>query len=257
MKVLDIDLDFFLSHILRYPDNDTRPSADEFPPWAPECVHEFMERNCGLTSSSKLPAMLVRTHDEVFDLWKEQIRTGQLHAPFDVIHIDAHADLGLGDNSFTYILGELLHAAPHERQEPRRGGLNGLDETNYLAFAIACRWLRTLTYVHHPELPMTPTNNDLPRFLFRDWDIETRIIELGCYLAKDLARPFDLAVLPQPLTTEPPVPILVIPAKQFKDDGAFAFGYVSISPRYTPEEAEALVPVLGQFLQFLDREPLQ
>jgi hypothetical protein len=41
MKILDIDLDFFLSHIVRYPENDVRPAAREYIPWAPECVREF------------------------------------------------------------------------------------------------------------------------------------------------------------------------------------------------------------------------
>lgn len=249
MKVLNIDLDFFLSRIRHSPDEDTRPAADEFSPWAPESVHEFMKRNCGLTSSPKLPTMVVTTHDEVFDLWKEQIRNGRLHTPFDVVHIDAHADLGMGDASCTYILGELLHIAPHERQEPRRGGWCGLAEGNYLAFAVACRWLRTLTYVHHPQM-----SNDLPRFLFRGHDTKTGMIELGCYRAKDAKSLGSLNVPPQPIATEPPVPIHVIPAKEFRDDGNFAFGYLSRSPRYTPVEAEALVPVIGEYLQFLDRE---
>lgn len=249
MKVLDIDLDFFLSNICLSPHDNNRPAASEFCPWAPEAVRKFMEHNCGLTTSPQLPAMKVTTHDEVFDIWKEQVRTRQLLAPFDVVHIDAHADLGLGDSSYVYILGELLHAAPHERQEPTRGGSSGLNEGNYLAFAIACRWLQTLTYVHHPLM-----RDDLPRFLFRGHDPETKIIEFGCYRAEDARRLAFRETPPQALAMEPQVPIRVIAKEDFiGDHGEFVFGYVSISPRYTPSEAEAIMPIIGQYLQFLDR----
>ena len=136
--------------------------------WEPEAVYEFVGNNCGLATSSKVPTIVVETHDHVFDVWKEQIRRGQIQAPFDVVHIDAHSDLGFGDLSSRYILGELLHSAPCDRQNPKRGGDGGLTEANYLAFAIACRWVRQLTYVLHPK-----GEDGLPRVLFRDQNPKT------------------------------------------------------------------------------------
>ena len=248
MKVLNIDLDFFLSRIRHLPNGNSRPSSSDFTPWPVEDVHNFMKLNCGLAKTSKLPSVLVNTHDEVFDLWKEQIINRQLQEPFDVFHVDAHADLGLGDSSFIYILGELLHAAPHERQEPKRDGLDGLNEGNYLAFAIACRWLKTMTYVHHPMM-----RNDMPRFLFRNQNTDTRVIELNCYSAADARNLALNRNPPRPIATEPPVPIKVVSKEDFRERGDFVFGYLSKSPKYTPLQAEELIPEIGKYLQFFDR----
>lgn len=250
MRILNIDLDFFLSDIRYSPQDRSRPPAKDFKPWPPEAVQDFMERNCGLdpTAPLPLPGILVQTHDEVFDIWKEQIRTGQLKTPFDVVHIDAHADLGLGDASYTYILGDLLHAPPSDRQDPKRGGSTGLHEGNYLAFAVACRWLRTITYVHHPA-----RRNDLPRFLFRDHDPATKLMELACYRPEDARMLALLKTPPVPLSMEPVVPIDLVSKNDFRERDGFALGYVSVSPLYTPEEAEVLVPVIEGYVRLLDR----
>jgi hypothetical protein len=248
MRILNIDLDFFLSDIRYSPRNRLRPTAKDFKPWPPEAVHDFMERNCGLDPAVRLPGILVKTHDEVFDIWKKQIQTGQLKTPFDVVHIDAHADLGLGDASYTYILGDLLHALPSDRQDPKRGGSTGLHEGNYLAFAVACRWLRTLTYVYHPA-----RRNDLPRFLFRGHDTATKLIELACYRPEDATRLASVKTSPAPLSMEPAVPMNIVSKNDFRERDGFAFGYVSLSPLYTPKEAEVLVPVIGRYVRLFDR----
>ncbi len=249
MKVLDIDLDFFLSEICHRPNRNSRLLSSDYIPWAPEAVHNFMEHNCALTRVSKLPALVVRTHDEVFDIWREQIRKRHLQVPFHVVHVDAHADLGFSDSSYIYILGELLQVAPNERQDPKRGGGNGLNQGNYLAFAIACRWLRKLTYVHHPRM-----SNDLPYLLFRNHQTQTKMIELGLYRVEDAERLASCNAPPQPLALEPPVPIHMISKEKFKNQGGFAFAYVSISPQYTPPQAEDLIQEIGRYVRFFDKE---
>ena len=61
---------------------------------------------------------------------------GLLTPPFHVTHVDAHADLGLGDAGYVYLLTELLLEDPRDRWWPRTG-TTGLNDANHLAFAIA------------------------------------------------------------------------------------------------------------------------
>ena len=47
-------------------------------------------------------------HNEALFFWQELITKEILETPFEVVHIDSHADLGLGYLSWTYILDDLL-----------------------------------------------------------------------------------------------------------------------------------------------------
>jgi arginase family enzyme len=52
-------------------------------------------------------------HVEAYSTWREWIDKGVLHAPFTVIHVDAHSDLGsggLGNTSPKFIETESLIA---------------------------------------------------------------------------------------------------------------------------------------------------
>ena len=106
MNILDIDLDFFqFGRMQLVPNNTTsRPSIDRVQPWSIESTVEFLEKRCHLNKKNKVKGYIVEQHHELFFLWKQMIEKGQLNAPFSVFHIDAHADLGLGDCSWTYIL---------------------------------------------------------------------------------------------------------------------------------------------------------
>ena len=61
-------------------------------------------------------------------------------------HVDAHADLGLGDAGYLCLMTELLFVPPAERVSPKTGP-EGLNDGNWLSFAIACHWVTELVYV--------------------------------------------------------------------------------------------------------------
>ncbi len=103
-----------------------------------------MEQACRITA--KLPGFVVEHHAELFACWREAIARGAMQPPFSVSHVDGHADLGLGDSGYMYLMTELLFLRPEERQFPMTGP-GGLDDGNWLAFAIACRWVGDLVYV--------------------------------------------------------------------------------------------------------------
>src|SRR3954451_4096317 len=112
-RVLDIDLDFFVVPAAHYPDYESRLSADEYRVWPTDDALAFLRERCGLRE--KRPGFVTENHAELFPEWRGAIETGRLQPPFHVTHLDAHADLGLGDNGYSYLLTELLFRPPEER----------------------------------------------------------------------------------------------------------------------------------------------
>lgn len=51
--------------------------------------------------------------------WKDLIDRGELTIPFEVVHVDSHADLGLGYASLDNILNVLLYYSVEEHAQSR------------------------------------------------------------------------------------------------------------------------------------------
>jgi hypothetical protein len=97
VRILDLDLDFFVHGAEHFRSSrDTRLDAEDYPPWSMAEALRFLEESCGL--KSKLPGIVVEHHAELFARWREGIEAGWLTQPFEVVHVDGHADLGLGDS---------------------------------------------------------------------------------------------------------------------------------------------------------------
>lgn len=97
MRFLDIDLDAFLNHVAHWPEGG-RLDAESFHPWAEDRLREFMERQCGLSRSAPIDGWFVTNHDGAFDVMRNIVEGGS--GPLEVVHVDAHADLGMGDPSW-------------------------------------------------------------------------------------------------------------------------------------------------------------
>lgn len=244
--ILDLDLDFFLSDIAHWPSGD-RLDAIDFVPWSESRVRRFLEKQCGLSVEKPIPGKVVKTHDEVFKHWRAKISAGEWEAPFSVTHIDAHADLGLGDSSYIYLLGELLGLPSSRRTNPREG-TSGLNEGSYLAFALACEWIDELVYVYHCSLDRP---EDLPAFYFNDCNPETGAIQLKQYRPEEIRAAVDAMRFPGdlvPVRVLDPVPFHAESGSAFKDDRGFDFVYLSKSPAYTPPESDGLVSVITEYM---------
>lgn len=251
MNILDIDLDFFLEpRPTRRAKND-RLSPWEFHPWSRHRVDDYLSTRCNLSKERRLPGAVVTYHHELFDRWKSLITSGRLRVPFHLTHIDAHADMGMGDASCGYIMGELLHHDPRDRVDPKRGGHEGLLESNFISFAVACRWIERITYVHH----LGPRYNkmgipDISPCLFRDNDPRSGVIQLkklprGCHNDGQRLTEFT------PLELEPEIPLQLVDRRSFSTDASFAFVFAAQSPNYTPATAD---PILDTIRQFIDDE---
>lgn len=183
---------------------------------------------------STYPGFIVEHHHELFSLWRAAIDAGHLVPPFHVTHVDAHADLGMG-SGYKYLLTDLLHRPPQQRCFPKEGEA-GLNEGNYLAYAVACQWIADICYVYCPGggsdvnpyfkegLDKSGENLRLPR-------LTPRLLDHICGGGKP--------ALPETLL-DPPVPIKEVKGAVFWADHEFDFICLARSPQYTPAEADRI-----------------
>jgi hypothetical protein len=94
-------------------------NAEEYPACSLDDSVAFLRQQCGLTD--RLPGFVVEHHGELFARWRDAIEAEILRAPFHVTHVDAHADLGLGDTGFIHLMSEMLFREPQERRDPGTG----------------------------------------------------------------------------------------------------------------------------------------
>ncbi len=234
MRVLDIDLDFFLADCCPLAPLGKRPKLTGHEPWKPEAVAAFLEEHCGLDARVPLPGAIFETHDGALTFWQERIRDGSLAAPFSVTHVDAHSDLGIGKPGPGFVLSSVLPQPPERRPDPARYyAQKQLDEANYLLFALAFRWIDVLDNVRNPlSRPDIPPEILLPG--------RSDMIRLSSFASRFLEARNG---------PEPVVPFHVYDDwKTFYAAEPYDFMTVAISPRYAPKEADALLPVFGRYL---------
>ena len=112
MKILDLDMDYFMTKIATDIAESSNERLNEMDygnsVWPDNYIRRFLEENLGLSKTNKIKGRIVQNHNESLVFWKELIYKGKLDTPFEVIHVDSHADLGLGYSSWLYILNTLL-----------------------------------------------------------------------------------------------------------------------------------------------------
>jgi hypothetical protein len=240
--VLDLDRDFFVWPIAHWAD-EKRRSRRDYHASSVDDVRRFLEDRCHLNHDEKILGREVVEHADAFTIWQRWLSEGKLDAPFEVVHVDAHADLGMGDAGYLYLLSEFL-ALPLEQRNNPRFASNALNSGNYLTFAIANRWIRKLTYVY-PTAPRTDVGeksgcpNDLLGIHFRNGDPATGVLELKHYNRKDAV----LAVMGRnipPIQVEPAVPFECVAAGGFAFTG-FTHMILAQSPQFTPATADLLL----------------
>jgi hypothetical protein len=229
-RVLDLDLDFFL-HDTAHWSPEGRLDPAEYPPWDIDQAISFLREQCHL--EAPLPGCVVENHGELFTLWRKAVQDGRLTAPFHVTHIDAHADLGLGDAGYMHLMTEVLYREPEERLEPSEG----LGDGNYLAFAIACRWISDLVYVYNDR-----GGNDLMTYHLEGFHPDASHIQLKAMRKSEIEKLWHLAPKEdlQVDRHEPLVPFSHRSWRDFHADRPFDFICLARSPSYTPAEADPI-----------------
>jgi hypothetical protein len=235
-KFLNIDLDFFLSDIaLERRSLTRRVSKRHFKPWPEEAVRKFLEQQCGLSRQSPIVGRFAIHHHAVFDYWRCLIKTMPPGSQIDLTHVDAHADfISLCDMGFLFIQKTLLCYRPDQRLLLIDRNWHHVTLANYMSFALACRWINRIEYVTHPRRKQ----EDIFDVLFhrRGGKLDRGHIELRSRC--------DGGVEP-----EPTVPITYTPATSFSKKG-FERAFLCQSPNYTPQTADALIPVFEDYIDF-------
>ena len=235
MWVLDLDLDFFLDDCCPLACVGERPSDRCAGVWTEAAVVSFLENGLGLDRDHPLPGRITETHDGALSFWRSRMETGALSRPFSVVHVDAHADLGIGKPGPGFVLNNVLGIPPQERDAFQRYyRQKQLDEANYLLFALAFRWIDRLTLVRDPF-----SRPDLPPFCERDGE-GYRPIRLTSFVSNLFEKSYGAEPeIPLTVCSDPDAVRIRVP---------FACVNLALSPRYAPKSADALVPVIARYM---------
>ncbi len=258
MRILDLDLDFFqegrATHISF---DEVRRDPDEYPPWLLEDALAFVETQCLVTD--KLPGLAVEHHAELFHHFGEWIENGTLTSSFELVHVDAHADLGLGDSGYDYILAELAFAPLAERYKALKEGVpalpeafcergaDALNDANWLAFAVACGWLSELTYVFNG---IGPAPGDLLRYLMKDFDVESDHLQVHAIERGELRDSLMRIGPPRVERADPAIPFAAIPWRDYQATRPFDVVCLTRSPAYTSSTADPIFDTIRE--RFID-----
>lgn len=123
-----------------------------------------------------------------------------------------------------------------------------LADSNWLAFAVACRWMSSLTYV--PNGAGRP--RDLMWLVMEGFDSDASNIQLAAMTEGNLNdalyhRPFTVKRL------EPKVRFGYVPWAQFEATEAFDVICLARSPEYTPPESDTLLDAIRE--RFIEEVP--
>ena len=231
MRVLDLDMDFFLSDPCPLAPLGERPDEACAKAWSEEAVVAFLEGQCGLSRERPVPGAIFDTHDKALDFWAARAAEGRLDTPFEVVHVDTHSDLAFGPPGANFVLNVVLSRHPDIRADiAAYKKAVELDEANYLLFALAFRWVSRLAYVRNPK-----SHQDIPRQLLDG--------ERNLHLRSFISQMMEGRNGPEP----------VIPFDVYDDYTQFSrhgYDFVTMaqSPRYAPASADRIMEIVGRYI---------
>lgn len=258
-NLLDLDLDFFLSNIFFYArtDSTNRVTGDTYQPWTKEKTIDFLEHHCLLNLEQKIKGAYFVHHHAVFDYLREIILKHQDDdVQFNIDHIDGHADLGAGDEGYIYICSELIHQPVKQRYYPQPKDVHQeLSPGNFLAYALACRWVKSLNYIIRSD-----TGKDVLPIYCKNYDENSGFLQLKGFSRThldEMNKTFDglpyekaLVVLKKqiPLFLEPQVPFKMIPYEDFLASSTYDYICLTQSPGFTPKASDELIPLIMEYM---------
>ncbi|MGP4105488.1 hypothetical protein [Virgibacillus sp. L01] len=243
MRILDIDMDFFLDGIAHWQNGEERLNDEDFKPWNEEEFKRFLEDKCLLSKDNPIKGRIIKEHNEAFFFWDELIKEHGLMTPFHVTHIDAHSDTGLGDSGYIYIMGELMLQPIEKRRE-----LLKLDKVwmgNYLSYAMACGWISDINFVV-PEFwenemfsgHLKNFSDDCMAFQFKGF----KDIDIGMSYERIVGR------MISPTTIDDEIPFKIIRNKEYQAEEKYDRIVFCQSPSYTPQKADYMLEVIKPYI---------
>lgn len=263
MKVLDLDMDYFMTEIANTPFSSSDRLGEEYDDsvWPADKVRQFLEINLGLSKERKIPGRIVCGHNEALFFWEELIENGKLREPFDVIHVDSHADLGLGSRSSSFLQSRFLSLPISTRRRIRDYEFNGhieyINIGDYLLWAIAYKMISSVTYCANP-------NGDKNDYLwdtlkdFKEEDIWDKPVINYIQLKfnsnmempeNDSSADYKKKYLDGAIK-DSEVELLIIPTiEDVKFSGDFDYAVLAQSPNYTPESADYIMDIFREYIE--------
>jgi hypothetical protein len=232
MHFLDLDLDFFLNKNAYAHGHIHGRLGPDYKPWYVYRVRHFLEGRCGLSTDAPLPGLTVINHDKVLGFWRTLIKSGALTIPFDVVHIDAHPDMWVGGG--LYLTPGCLHVQPDRELEVFK--MKPAHEGNFLTFALARGWVRSLVWV-----PLRKFSEQHPV-----WDADARMVKARFHQKTSVSS---LAKNPSALEKELEIPYRILPWNRFRVHQPFDFMALSKSPGFTPAHSDNLIPVIESYMK--------
>ena len=231
MRVLDLDMDFFLSGPCPLAELGERPEEGCVKVGSEDAVVRFLEEKCGLSREHPVPGAIFDTHDKALDFWTARVKSGELETPFEVVHVDTHSDLAFGPPGTNFVLNVVLSRLPDLRPDiDAFKKAVELDEANYLLFALAFRWVSRLAYVRNPN-----SHQDIPKHLL---DGEGNIH----------LRSFISQMMEARNGKEPVIPFDVYDDyTQFHQHG-YDFVTMAQSPRYAPASSDWIMDIVRRYI---------
>lgn len=255
MKVLDLDMDYFVNPVAAFvPENSNERLGDEeFIVWEKNKVVTFLEQNLKLSKNKKIKGRIVKNHNEVLYYWRDLIHSKKIDTPFEVIHVDSHADLGLGYASWAFIFEKLLGETVEDRDKIEEYAKNfdykrkpGIGD--FLLYALAFRWISKLTYICNPN----EDGLDYLKYIMKNCDDYSGKIQLPFnkeYPATTLNNEWDVKKYLRTSILEPEVDFKIIrDIDEVNYNGDFDILTLSISPNYTPESADFIIDIIKDYI---------
>ena len=192
---------------------------------------------------------------------EELISKNKLTTPFDVIHVDSHADLGCGCASSDFLQDRILTLPIESRHKVRNydnnGKIEGINIGDYLLWGIAYRLFSKITYCSNPNGDHNDYCWDTLKNYHEEpiWDkpVSNYIqltfnenMELPQYDSSESYKKRYLAGA----IREPEVELRIIPTiKDVKFDGDFDFVVLAQSPNYTPASADFIIDIIKEYIE--------
>ena len=260
MKVLDLDMDYFMEHIACIPFSvSDRLDEDNYGDtvWSEERVRNFLENNLGLSKKNKIPGRVVVGHNESLFFWEELLEQGKLTDPFEVVHVDSHADLGLGCSSSDFLQSAFLTLPVETRRRIRDDDEGvGISIGDYLLWAVAYKMISKITYCANPNGDKNDyvwdTLKDFKEDMIWDKPISNYIhlkynsqMEWPKYNdSKEYKKKYMLGAI-----KDPEVELKIIPTiEDVKFQGDFDYAVIAQSPNYTPASADFILDIFGEYI---------
>ena len=137
MNILDLDLDFFVSHPVY--DNSILPAYRQEPSvWNVADVHWFLRSCCGLRGL--VPGWVIDHHKDVYFIVRDDpLHLGLSHTGHSWVHVDSHSDLGFGA-SLSYF---------SDSRSPRVSSEVVIDSNNVLLALVSDGYIAELHNVYN------------------------------------------------------------------------------------------------------------